>query len=123
MASPKQFALLAHSHRNREPDDFKLARRSAIFKGVAVLVLVSLSIAFTIMLWRGQAGGTRGHDIAGKSNLYSIEVLLIERLVAVLEWVIGFCFNGYLLTFVYDLRHARSRESIIECTNGQIPNV
>ena len=75
------------------------------------------------MLWQGRTGGTRGHDIAGKSNPYGIKVLPIERLVAVLEWVIGFCFNGYLLTFVYDLRHARPREFITECTSGHTPNV
>lgn len=69
----QQFILLARSHRNRDADDYKLARTSAIFKGVAVLVLLSLAIAFTIMLWTVRKGNTRGYDTAGKlysSSLY-----------------------------------------------------
>ena len=76
----QQFALLARSHRNRDPDDYKLARISAILKGVAVLVLVSLAIAFTTVLWRVQKGSTRGYDIAGESISYSLWSMLASNL-------------------------------------------
>jgi hypothetical protein len=76
---PEQFALLAHSHRNRDPGDYKLARTSAIFKGVAVLILLSLSLVFTIMLSRVEQGNTRSYNTPGESSSYSLCTTLSSK--------------------------------------------
>ena len=120
----QQFTLLARSHSSRLPDDYKLARTSAIFKGLAVLVLISLGIVFTVKLSKVRKGDTPGYDVVGKLTFCSLcFAFLTKPLLAVLEWIIAFCFNGYLLTFVYDFRHARSPKPISEYTNGHVTHV
>ncbi|KIM27098.1 hypothetical protein M408DRAFT_330228 [Serendipita vermifera MAFF 305830] len=82
-----EFRLLSHSYK-----DYTILRRSYVAKGSIAALLVALAIVFSVMLSRRNLAGL---DAAG-----------------VIEWVIGFGFNLYLLTFWYDLRLAAPRNEI-----------
>lgn len=82
-----EFRLLSRSYQG-----YAVLRRSYMAKGIISAALVVLAIAFGVMLTRND---TQGIDVG-----------------AILEWVIGFGFNLYLLTFWYDLRLAAPKNEI-----------
>jgi hypothetical protein len=73
-------------------------RRSYIAKGLISAFLVVLAFAFGGLLTR--------KDSAGGERILVWLIIHLTNRVAVIEWVIGFLFNFYLLTFWYDLRQA-----------------
>ncbi|GJJ08627.1 hypothetical protein Clacol_002846 [Clathrus columnatus] len=80
------FTCLEFRWLNRAHRGSKQLRTSYIAKGIIVFVLVSLSIGF-------------GGALDARHNAADILTIL----TAVLEWVIGFGFTFYLLTFIIDL--------------------
>ncbi|KAG2133313.1 Frag1/DRAM/Sfk1 family-domain-containing protein [Suillus clintonianus] len=81
-----EYSWLAHNH----PDVTKL-RRAYLVKAVIGSILIVLAIAFGITLYYAPNVG------------------------GVIEWIIGFGYTFYLLTFAYDLRMAKITQQKQEC--------
>ncbi|KAG8801599.1 hypothetical protein FRC17_006605 [Serendipita sp. 399] len=85
------FTVIEYRFLSKSYDSYHKIRRSYIAKGIICVVLVALAILFTTFLSMGRSVRA-GMDVA-----------------SVLEWVIGFGFTLYLLTFWYDLRQAAEK--------------
>jgi len=84
-----EYRMLSHTY-----DSYAKLRRTYIAKGLISAVLVVLAFIFGGLLG---ASSTAGMDVG-----------------AILEWVIAFLFNFYLLTFWYDLKQAAPRNDVHE---------
>ncbi|PPR03679.1 hypothetical protein CVT24_007800, partial [Panaeolus cyanescens] len=80
------FTIAEYRYISQDFEGLQELKIAYIVKGVITLILIALSIAFAVTLFRATDVG------------------------AVLEWVIAFGFTFFLLTFVSDLRQSKNRE-------------
>jgi len=72
-----------------------------------------MAIAFSVMLARKDSSSLDAGGEVPTNLIYPFTDAAMALLIsAILEWVIGFAFNLYLLTFWYDLRLAAPKDDI-----------